>query len=135
MVLNRHAATREHKYDASPISLQIANLCAAIWSLKDIGIIPGASSKSSSPPTRIQRRTLVTPGRGALSATRRPRILFMRADFPTLGNPITTPRTGRGRNPRLFLLSLRALLHSNAANVASVVPSPRFALVHKAVYP
>lgn len=46
------AAMRLSTYEASPMSLQMASACAAAWSLKAAGMMPGASSRSSSPPSR-----------------------------------------------------------------------------------
>ena len=67
------------------MSLAIARRFAAVWSAKRPGRTPGESSKSRSPPTRTQRKSLVTPGLGAdahvLLFVRR----FMSALLPTLG--------------------------------------------------
>lgn len=63
---------------------------------------PGESNKSMSPPIRSHLRSRVTPGLGALSHKRLLSSLFMRADLPTLGKPMTQARTGRAFKPRSF---------------------------------
>ena len=65
-----------------------------------MGITPGASSNSNSLEIRTHLSCLVTPGRAALSTTRRFTNRLIKADLPTLGKPITTARTGRGNIPR-----------------------------------
>mmetsp|Transcript_10562 Transcript_10562/g.20885 ORF Transcript_10562/g.20885 Transcript_10562/m.20885 type:complete len:224 (-) Transcript_10562:195-866(-) len=95
-----------------------------------MGMIPGASSKSNSPPIRIHRSDRVTPGRGALSAILRPNKRLMRADLPTLGNPTTTALTGLGRSPRLVRFAFIFSLTCNACFTTDATPSPLFALVH-----
>lgn len=40
---------------------------------------------------------------------------LMRADLPTLGNPMTTARTGRGLSPRFRRLALISVLNASAA--------------------
>lgn len=77
--------------------------------------VPGASSRSKSPPTLIHLNDLVTPTTGALSTSRFPSRRLIRADLPTFGKPMTHALTGRDCNPRAFRLSLMALLRDCAA--------------------
>ena len=132
---SRAAATADATYEASPMSLHIASFCAAFWFLNDIGMIPGASKRSRSPPIRIHRSDRVTPGLGALSATRRPSSRLINADLPTFGNPMTTARTGRGLRPRARRFSFMVSETWSACLITEGTPSPWFAFVHTTPWP
>lgn len=59
----------------------------------------------------------VTPGFGADSHARLPTSRLMSADLPTLGNPTTTARTGRGCRPRDSRLRLTLAAARNAVSI------------------
>mmetsp|Transcript_32723 Transcript_32723/g.83019 ORF Transcript_32723/g.83019 Transcript_32723/m.83019 type:complete len:225 (+) Transcript_32723:391-1065(+) len=120
----KHAAMCDSRYAASPMSLQMARRCAAIWSLNDAGMTPGASSRSSVPASRTHCSMRVTPGLGADAAARRPTRRLMSADLPMLGNPMTHVRTGRGCRPRLARLALMPSLTLSSASLTPLAPSP-----------
>ena len=107
-------------------SMQCARMQMNAWqlTLDKPGCPPGASSRSSCPPTRIQRRERVTPGLGAESASLLLNSLLMSADLPTLGKPTTQARTARGLSP---LLALAAFSVSPTLAASLISCSPRHA--------
>mmetsp|Transcript_1796 Transcript_1796/g.4771 ORF Transcript_1796/g.4771 Transcript_1796/m.4771 type:complete len:301 (-) Transcript_1796:631-1533(-) len=133
----RYAATAWLSYAASPTELQAARRRASDWSAMWAGMIPGESRSSNSFPrdcfllsserTRIHWRERVTPGVFAVRARRRPRILLIRADLPTLGYPITPTLRGRSFSPLLALRSFTCAPALNTARLMPLTPAPRFA--------
>ena len=115
------------------MSSQSARCRAACWSSSRAGSTPGASSRSSSCPSRTQRRLRVTPARRALSTTFWRTSRLIRADLPTLGNPSIRARTGRGRMPRLWRRALRASPALIAACCSCFTPVPTRASHHQGV--
>jgi hypothetical protein len=78
---------------------------------------------------RTHRKSLVTPGLGALAHAAFPTSLFINALFPTFGYPTTAARTGRGSNPFAALFAFISSLISIAISFTLRVPFPARASV------
>mmetsp|Transcript_9895 Transcript_9895/g.29098 ORF Transcript_9895/g.29098 Transcript_9895/m.29098 type:complete len:243 (+) Transcript_9895:465-1193(+) len=126
-------ATCSGSYDATPMSLHIANASAASWFTCFAGMMPGLSSSSMSAPSRsfpsrTHCRLRVMPGVSADFAILRPSKRLMSALLPTLGKPMTATRMARGSRSRLARRSLTWAPRRRHAFLISCMPLSLLAL-------